>query len=117
MPILDYKGADPARCKAAVWHPMGNWGQHSQCQRSPKRDGYCTQHHPDSEAKRRAASEAKWRAEWDARQARSDRQDAEEAVVEAAERLIDSAPADAAVVFPSLKAAVEELRAAREKCQ
>lgn len=42
---------DPARCKAGVMLPQA-WRSH-QCQRKATVDGWCRQHHPDAEAKRR----------------------------------------------------------------
>ena len=53
--------ANPARCKAAV-HSCGV--PHArQCRRSPWRDGWCQQHHPDTEKARHDASLAKYREE------------------------------------------------------
>lgn len=40
-----------------------------QCSRAAKRDGYCTQHHPDSSAAREAKMRARW-AEQDRAHAR-----------------------------------------------
>lgn len=44
LPIL------PNRCKASVADGMRFY----QCRRKPWKDGWCKQHHPDTEAKRRA---------------------------------------------------------------
>ena len=47
------------RCKEKVWE-----GFHShRCLRKAVKDGYCTQHHPDSVAKRRAKSEERYQAQ------------------------------------------------------
>ena len=53
------------RCKTIVPSPGSFRG--FPCSRKATRDGYCTQHHPESEKARRAASDAKWKAEWDAK--------------------------------------------------
>jgi len=52
--------ADSANCKETVWHQSGNWGHSIQCSRKAKRDGYCTQHHPDSAKARHKSSKDKW---------------------------------------------------------
>ena len=52
---------DPARCKAGVTSG-GRWPRYSQCARKAGEDGWCKQHHPDAEAKREAASTAKYKA-------------------------------------------------------
>lgn len=49
---------DPGRCLRLVSAP-GMWHSH-QCSRKVVRDGFCTQHHPDSEKKRQDASYAKF---------------------------------------------------------
>ena len=41
----------PEQCKASVYHEIPS-GFH-QCRRKPWKDGWCKQHHPDTEAKRR----------------------------------------------------------------
>lgn len=51
-----YTGSDrpfnPERCKASV--PFGGRSvSFHQCRRKPWKDGWCKQHHPDNEAKRR----------------------------------------------------------------
>ena len=58
------------RCQAKVYVP----GVYSSvtCSREAKRDGYCTQHHPDNVAARRAKRTAKWDAEYAAIQAAKD---------------------------------------------
>lgn len=53
---------DPLRCKERV-HDAAGWGGMYQCQRKHKRDGYCTQHHPEAVAKRRAESDARYEAQ------------------------------------------------------
>ena len=49
----EYKNPDPAQCKARVI-PNDQWGSFHpyQCNRKPWRDGWCKQHHPETEAKR-----------------------------------------------------------------
>ena len=55
---------DSDKCKASV--PFGGRSVNfHQCQRKAKRDGWCTQHHPDSEAKRRAEADARYKARRD----------------------------------------------------
>ena len=46
-------------CKESVWGDYHSY----QCQRKAKRDGYCTQHHPDSAKAREYKRAAKWRLE------------------------------------------------------
>ena len=60
---------DPARCKASVPHG-GRRVDFHQCLRKPVKDGWCKQHHPDTVAKRRAQSEARWEARREAKRAR-----------------------------------------------
>lgn len=54
---------DAVKCKAEVWN---GWRFHK-CARNAKRDGYCTQHHPDTKKakkdKRQAEADARSR-EW-----------------------------------------------------
>lgn len=42
---------DPEHCKAAVSN-RERWGGSHQCARNPWKDGWCKQHHPDTEAQR-----------------------------------------------------------------
>lgn len=70
---------DPARCRASV-PDGGRSPMFHQCTRKPTvfRDctspagtfGFCKMHDPVAEAERRAAKDAKWRREWDERDAR-----------------------------------------------
>lgn len=56
--ILDIKQAfDPSRCKAGVTAYHGRWPHYGQCQRKHSVEGWCKQHHPDAEKKRREAQE------------------------------------------------------------
>lgn len=48
---------DPERCKSAVHRPRGGFHQ---CLRKPWKDGWCKQHHPDTEAERRAERKVRW---------------------------------------------------------
>lgn len=42
---------DTERCRASVWHPMGNWGSSAQCSRKASMDGkWCKQHAPRDES-------------------------------------------------------------------
>lgn len=50
---------DPELCKAAVPWDGRRPGFH-QCQRKATRDGWCHQHHPEAEAKRREKTRAEW---------------------------------------------------------
>lgn len=52
---------DRGCCKAAVYDTYGV--RFHQCTRKAKRDGWCTIHHPDYIAKKRAEEEARWAAE------------------------------------------------------
>jgi hypothetical protein len=71
------KAVDPSKCKykvrsTDVWHPR------RQCNKAPKLDGYCLQHHPDALAKRKREADARWKAKCDemdaaAKRARDDR--------------------------------------------
>ncbi len=56
---------DPARCKASV-SSAGSFRFH-QCRRKHTADGWCSQHHPDAEAKRRKEQSARWAEERRAR--------------------------------------------------
>ena len=53
---------DPARCKASVHKRGGGWGIY-QCQHLAKRDGWCSQHHPDTAQASRDAWDANYKAE------------------------------------------------------
>lgn len=56
------------RCTANVWHRIGMWGQHYQCEKKAVRDGFCGTHHPDAKKKReeQGAARAKARRQaWD----------------------------------------------------
>ena len=59
--------ADPRWCVASVWD--GRAGSH-QCSRKPKHQygghGWCAQHYPPNEHKRRAEADAAMRAKWKA---------------------------------------------------
>lgn len=61
-----YTGSDrpfnPERCKASV--PFGGRSvSFHQCRRKPWKDGWCKQHHPDNEAKRRAERDLRYQRE------------------------------------------------------
>lgn len=58
-PRFDQKATDPSRCKASVSHDFG-WHQ---CPRKPWQDGWCKQHHPETETKRRREQDARYEAE------------------------------------------------------
>jgi len=44
------------KCKEEVWHGYSS----SRCSRNAKRDGYCTQHHPETKAERKRKQAARW---------------------------------------------------------
>ena len=49
----------PEQCKASV--PFGGRSvSFHQCRRKPWKDGWCKQHHPDTEAERRAERAVRW---------------------------------------------------------
>ena len=50
---------NPDRCKASVPYGGRSVSFH-QCQRAPWKDGWCKQHHPDTEAERRKQSEERY---------------------------------------------------------
>lgn len=52
---------DPKRCKAGVHSSEGLSG-YAQCARKAKKDGWCSQHHPDAEEARRKAASEKYKA-------------------------------------------------------
>jgi hypothetical protein len=52
---------DETRCKKMVY--VGDWARGHLCTRAAKRDGFCTQHHPDAENIRREKSAAKFAEE------------------------------------------------------
>ena len=54
---------DPDRCKASV-HGGGRSVRFHQCLRKPWKDGWCKQHHPDSEKARLEESQAHWNEKW-----------------------------------------------------
>ncbi len=59
------------QCKGRV--PYGTWGRERQCSRKAKKDGYCTQHHPETIKKKDAASRRKFDAEFAERRAAMDK--------------------------------------------
>ena len=50
---------NPDQCKASVPDGGRSMRDH-QCHRKPWRDGWCKQHHPDTEAERREESSRRW---------------------------------------------------------
>jgi hypothetical protein len=51
---------NPERCQAQI-RDRGRFMLHwHRCTRKATRDGYCTQHHPDTVEQRRAAMERRW---------------------------------------------------------
>ena len=73
-------------CKESVYHPGMFTG--NGCARKAKRDGYCTQHHPDVVKARRKASSERWEAQTRRRNAPEHRADA---IIAAAEAVCPSA--------------------------
>lgn len=61
---------NPARCKASVHEPGRGMFIH-QCSRKPWKDGWCGQHHPDSEKARQEAASNRWAAETRAKERNS----------------------------------------------
>ena len=59
--------SEEAYCKKRVYG--GSWGG-SPCSRRAKRDGFCTQHHPDAVTARQRKSKEKHDADWAARKKR-----------------------------------------------
>lgn len=63
--------ADNRYCVASVHNGSGHVGFH-QCSRKPKHEygghGWCAQHYPPNEHKRREERHAAWKAEWKARE-------------------------------------------------
>ena len=53
---------NPERCKAFV-PDGGRLVSFHQCRRSPWKDGWCKQHHPDTEAERRAKQNLRYQKE------------------------------------------------------
>jgi hypothetical protein len=49
------------RCKEQVRIPGSSWPRYHQCQRAAVKDGYCTQHHPDSRKARYDESIRRWK--------------------------------------------------------
>jgi len=49
----------PERCSVSV-HDEGMWPTFHPCSRNVWKDGYCKQHHPDTVAERRAASDRRY---------------------------------------------------------
>lgn len=104
-----------AYCKERV--PGANSFYRATCSRKAKRDGYCTQHHPDAKAARDATRDAKWKAESVRRTAHWRVRDLEAKVVEAAEAYVTCETIVSDTERKALEAAVEELRSAREALQ
>ena len=59
------KNFNPDRCKEEV-QDSGGWHWY-QCQRKPKKDGFCKQHHPDTIAEKQRKSKEKFDKGWDLR--------------------------------------------------
>lgn len=72
------------RCKKSVYKAYGTGGRFHQCSRKATRDGFCTQHHPDATAVRRAERTARLDAEAAEIKRAHDIREAKAAVVEAA---------------------------------
>lgn len=52
------------RCMAKV-RGSGTWSRFRHCTRKAKKEGYCTQHHPDSVKKREEEATRKWKEKQD----------------------------------------------------
>jgi hypothetical protein len=68
-----YAAFDKSRCKARVYR--GRFGA-SQCARKPWRDGWCKQHHPETEAAKQKQRDAEFDAKWAERVAAREAADA-----------------------------------------
>lgn len=55
---------DLSRCKAAVSVGDSRWPDIRQCKRNPWQDGWCKQHHPDTEAERAEAQHRRWKQKY-----------------------------------------------------
>ncbi len=64
---MDVKDPREGYCKKSVYVASGNWGHSHQCSRKAKVDGYCKQHHPDSEKAREEDRKAEWARETETR--------------------------------------------------
>ena len=53
---------DETRCREKVLDRWNAWPTYHQCERKAAKDGFCTQHHPDTVAARQATSAAKGKA-------------------------------------------------------
>lgn len=53
---------NPGFCKASIPHAGRRAGFH-QCGHRAKKDGWCTRHHPDTVARKKAEQEEEWRRE------------------------------------------------------
>jgi hypothetical protein len=101
------------RCSKQVWRKSGNWGRHSQCERMAVRDGFCSIHHPDAQAKRDAKRKAQYKAERDSAEKRRNIEAAERAVLQAAEAWRDAPEGDLDAEL-DLVAKIDALREARK---
>lgn len=84
------------RCKEFVSRGRMNVGQ---CSRNAVRDGYCNQHHPDTEKAKRAVWDAQWAAERAARELAANIEKAERAIVEAADALRSEVDGECVALF------------------
>jgi hypothetical protein len=57
--VRNHAPVNPVRCKASVTE-KGRWSYPYQCKRMSWRDGWCKQHHPDTEAKRAKESQERY---------------------------------------------------------
>ena len=78
------------RCKKGVHSDGMSFARQKQCSRRAVRDGFCSQHHPEAEAKRNAESRERWQMESRQRQAGYDRQNRAYAALSALEALTDA---------------------------
>jgi hypothetical protein len=111
-PRPGYPPLDPERCKASVAHGDRAPTFH-QCQRKVWKDGWCRQHHPDTEK----AKQDRWEEEWQKQQRQWDKQDAiqraEKAVILAAVRYTERPRVD--YLCSGLQRAVKRLQRARKR--
>ncbi len=57
-----------SQCIKQIWDSSIAFGHDRRCLRKAVRDGYCRQHHPDSEAERKRERAAKWKRDQRARE-------------------------------------------------
>lgn len=98
---------DNERCEGIIFD---GWNGSRRCSRTPWKDGYCKQHHPDTERERREAKRATRDARARTQEAIRHVSECRDAIVEAAINFVEGEPQ--AVL---LKNAVRAFREAQRK--